>query len=199
MQTEPQVSFQGIPVDAAVRDAALAHVGQLETVWDRITGCHVVISQPHRHHHRGRLYSVRVDLVVPGAEIVVTRDEHLDHAHEDVFVALRDAFLAARRRLDAHVRRLRGCEKTHEGRPRGRIVRLFPLLGYGFIETADGREIYFHRHAISDHDYQHADIGSTVFFREEEGDDGPQAVVVQLAHPGHPPSPTGAAPSEEFP
>ena len=113
MQTQPQVSFDDLPVDDAVRDAALDHVAQLERFSDRITGCHVVIAQPHRHHREGRLYSVRVDLVVPGGEIVVTRDHHLDHSHEDVFVALRDAFDAARRRLEDHVRRLRGTEKHH--------------------------------------------------------------------------------------
>jgi ribosome-associated translation inhibitor RaiA len=113
MQTSPQVSFDDIPVDEAVRDAALEHVAELERFSQRITGCHVVVAQPHRHHRGGRLYSVRIDLVVPGGEIVVNRDQHLDHAHEDVFVALRDAFAAARRRLEDHVRRMRGDEKRH--------------------------------------------------------------------------------------
>jgi ribosome-associated translation inhibitor RaiA len=113
MQTSPQVSFDDIPVDEAVRDAALEHVAELERFSQRITGCHVVVAQPHRHHRGGRLYSVRIDLIVPGSEIVVNRDQHLDHAHEDVFVALRDAFAAARRRLEDHVRRMRGDEKRH--------------------------------------------------------------------------------------
>lgn len=81
--------------------------------FQRITGCHVVVAQPHRHHRGGRLSSVRIDVVVPGGEIVVNRDQHLDHTHEDVFVALRDAFAAARRRRDDHVRRMRGDEKRH--------------------------------------------------------------------------------------
>jgi ribosome-associated translation inhibitor RaiA len=113
MQTAAQVSFDDLPVDEAVRDAALEHVADLERFSHRITGCHVVVAQPHRHHREGRLYSVRIDLVVPGGEIVVNRDQHLDHAHEDVFVALRDAFAAARRRLEDHVRRMRGEEKRH--------------------------------------------------------------------------------------
>lgn len=183
MQTQPQVSFDDLPVDEAVRAAVLDHVSQLERLSDRITGCHVVIAQPHRHHREGRLYSVRVDLVVPGGEIVVNRDHHLDHAHEDVYVAVRDAFLAARRRLEDHVRRMRGVEKAHAPRAHGRIAQLFPLQGYGFIETPDGREIYFHRNAISDHDFHIVDIGSPVYFSEEEGDDGPQALAVQLVHP----------------
>jgi cold shock CspA family protein len=199
MQTEPQVSFHGLAVDEEVRDAALDHVAQLERLWDRITGCHVVIAQPHRHHRSGRLYSVRVDLVVPGGEIVVNRDHHLDHAHADVHVALRDAFLAARRRLEDHVRRLRGAEKAHAARARGRVAQLFPLQGYGFIETSDGREVYFHRHAVADRDGRLLDVGSDVFFTEEEGDDGPQAAFVQLIHHHGPVPGAGVALPEEMP
>jgi cold shock CspA family protein/ribosome-associated translation inhibitor RaiA len=199
VQTEPHVSFDDLPPDDAVRDAALDHVAELERAWDRITGCHVVIAQPHRRHRTGRLYSVRVDLVVPGGEIVVNREHHLDQAHEDVFVALRDSFRAARRRLEDHVRRLRGAEKRHALRSQGRIAQLFPLQGYGFIETPDGREIYFHRHAVSDHDFHLIDIGSPVFYSEEEGDEGPQASAVQLMRP-HSQAARRAAPfTEEFP
>lgn len=183
MQTQPQVSFDDIPIDERVRATAYDHIDDLERTYDRITGCHVVIAQPHRHHRQGGLYSVRVDLVVPGGEIVINRDHHLDHAHEDVYVALRDAFMAARRRLEDHVRRMRGATKQHLARAQGRVSQLFPLAGYGFIETPDGREIYFHRHAISDHDFHLVDVGSEVFFSEEEGDQGPQAAAVQLVHP----------------
>jgi cold shock CspA family protein/ribosome-associated translation inhibitor RaiA len=180
MQTPPQIAFDDIPADEQVRAAAVEHVASLERFWDRITGCHVVIAQPHRRHRVGRLYSVRIELVVPGGEIVVNREHHLDHAHEDVYLALRDAFAAAGRQLEDHVRRLRGLEKAHARRPRGRISQVFPLEGYGFIETPDGREIYFHRNALSDRDYTAADIGTPVWFSEEEGDDGPQAVHVEV-------------------
>lgn len=186
MQTQPSVSFDDLPVDEAVRDAALEHIAALESTYDRITGCHVVVAQPHRHHREGRLYSVRVDLVVPGAEIVVNRNHPLDHAHEDVFVALRDSFLAARRRLEDHVRHLRGAEKLHAPRAEGRIAQIFPLQGYGFIESPDGREVYFHKNAMSENDFRMIEIGTPVHFSEEEGDEGPQAAHVQVVHPhGH--------------
>jgi cold shock CspA family protein len=185
MQTQAQVSFDDIPADAAVRDAALKHIDQLESTYGRITGCNVVIAQPHRHHREGRSYSVRVDIRVPGGEIIVNRDHHLDHAHKDVFVALRDSFAAARRRLEDHVRRQRGNEKVHAVRSQGHVSQIFPLQGYGFIESPDGREIYFHSHAMSDRDFQLVDIGSSVFYSEEEGDEGPQAAFVQFVHPHH--------------
>jgi len=194
MQTQAQVSFDDIPIDDAVRDAAIEHIEHLESFYDRITGCHVVIAQPHRHHREGRHYSVRVDVRVPGGEIIVNRDHHLDHAHEDVFVAMRDAFAAARRRLEDHVRRLRGVEKVHATRPQGHVSQFFPRQGYGFIEAPDGREIYFHQHAMSDHDFQLIDIGSAVFYSEEDGEEGPQAAFVQLVHPHHHAMPSRSEP-----
>ncbi|NDC55203.1 MAG: HPF/RaiA family ribosome-associated protein [Planctomycetia bacterium] len=182
MQTQPQISFDDLPVDEAVREAALDHIAQLERMSDQITGCHVVVAQPHRHHREGRLYSVRVDVVLPGGEIVVNRNHPLDHAHEDVFVALRDSFDAARRRLEDHVRHLRGAVKRHVPRAEGRVTQIFPLQGYGFIETPDGREIYFHRHALSAADFRAVDLGTRVHFVEEEGDEGPQAAHVEVVH-----------------
>jgi ribosome-associated translation inhibitor RaiA len=73
--------------------------------------CHVSVEQPHRHKHQGRLFNVRITLHVPGGEFVVNRDHH-----EDVYVALQDAFAAARRQLEDNVRRLRGDVTLHEGR-----------------------------------------------------------------------------------
>jgi len=187
MQTEPQVTFDDIPIDEAVREAAFDHAAQLERYCDRITGCHVVVAQPHRRHREGRLYSIRIDVLVPGGEIVVNREHHLDHAHEDPLVALRDAFLATRRQLEDHVRRLRGAEKRHAARPRGRVTQVFPLAGYGFLVTPDGRDVYFHRNAVSDVDFRRLDVGSDVVFGEEAGEDGPQATYVRLVRSPPPP------------
>jgi cold shock CspA family protein len=181
MQTEPQICFDDIPVDECVRTEALQSIADLERVSDRIIGCHVVIAKPHRRHRQGGLYSVRIELFVPGAEIVVNREHHLDHAHEDVLVALRDAFLVARRLLEDHVHRLRGEEKPHSPRAHGHVSQIFPLQGYGFITTPDGREIYFHRNTLSPHDYAAIDVGSPVIFGEEQGEKGPQATHVQLS------------------
>jgi cold shock CspA family protein len=180
MQTEPTVTFDDIPLDEHVRDEVLEHIAALEEFHGRITGCHVVVSQPHRHRRSGRLWSVRVDVIVPGADVVVSRDHPRDHAHEDVRVALRDAFLAARRRLEDHARRQRGDVKRHASPAHGRISRLFPERGYGFLETPDGREIYFHEHALGTDGLREAAVGAAVSFTEEDGDKGPQAASVQL-------------------
>lgn len=186
MQTQPQVSFDDVKLTDEVRDrvleTALDWIDQLERVHPRITGCHVVVAKPHRRHRVGGLYSVRVDVVVPEGEIVVNREHHENRAHEDLFVAIRDAFDATRRRLEDHARRLRGSVKRHEARGHGVVSQLFPMQGYGFIETPDGREIYFHRNAVGNGRYDTLDLGVPVRFTEEEGDEGPQASVVQVVH-----------------
>jgi ribosome-associated translation inhibitor RaiA len=75
------------------------------------------VEAPHRHHHKGKLYSVRVDISVPGKDVVVDRAKPINQAHEDVYVAVRDAFDAAVRRLEDQTRKMRGSVKTHAGRP----------------------------------------------------------------------------------
>jgi ribosome-associated translation inhibitor RaiA len=82
-------------LDAAIREKA----GKLERFYDRLIGCHVRVKGPGRHHRHGGPFEVRIDLSVPGSELVV------DHQpHEDLSVAIREAFAAARRRLDEHAR-----------------------------------------------------------------------------------------------
>jgi ribosome-associated translation inhibitor RaiA len=73
-----------------------------------ITSCRVVVERPHKHHHQGGHFVVRLRLVVPGADFVINHD----HA-EDVHVAVRDAFDAARRQLEDHVSRRDGGAKSH--------------------------------------------------------------------------------------
>lgn len=201
MQTQPQVSFDDVEltdeVRERVRDEVLDWIGQLERFHPRITGCHVVIGMPHRRHRIGGLYSVRIDVVVPEAEIVVNREHHDEHAHEDLFVALRDAFDAAKRRLEDHARRLRGTVKRHEPRSQGVVTKLFPLEGYGFIETPEGREVYFHRHAVANRRFEAVDLGVLVRFTEEDGDRGPQASFVEIIHSR--PASEAIPPSEAMP
>jgi cold shock CspA family protein len=112
---------------------------------------------------------------------MVDRNPPADHAHEDAFVAVRDAFAAARRQLQDRHRKDQGVVKTHEPQPEGRVVRIFPDEGYGFIESADGREIYFHRNAVLNGGFDHLKSGAEVRFAESEGEKGPQASTVHIA------------------
>lgn len=81
--------------------------------YDRIQRCEVVIEQPHRSSRSGGTFHVRIDLQIPNQTITVSRDSGRDPAHEDVYVAIADAFRAARRQLMEHVEVQRGDVKAH--------------------------------------------------------------------------------------
>ncbi|MBI4642020.1 MAG: HPF/RaiA family ribosome-associated protein, partial [Candidatus Tectomicrobia bacterium] len=124
-------------------------------------------------------YTVRIDLTVPGAELVVDRQEDAD-----LYVAIRDAFHAARRRLEDYARRQRGTVKVHEAAPYARVSKLFPEEDYGFLETPNGREIYFHRNSVLHPGFNRLQIGTEVRFAEEQGEKGPQASTVAILGTG---------------
>lgn len=107
MQVPVSISFRDFPHSDAVETRLHEKINKLEQYYDRITACRVVVQAPHRHHHKGKLYQVHVHLSLPGEDIVVGRDSAEDHAHEDVYVAIRDSFEAVRRQLKKHIRRNR--------------------------------------------------------------------------------------------
>lgn len=107
MQLPLQVTFHNMDASEMVEESVREHAAKLERYFDRITGCRVVVEAPHRHHHKGKMYEVRIDISVPGSEIVVNHDGHKDHAHEDVYVAVRDAFNAATRQLQDYAAKVK--------------------------------------------------------------------------------------------
>ncbi len=113
MQVPVQITFRDVPPSDAVEAKIRERAAKLDTYYDRITACHVIVSAPHQRQQHGKLFHVAIDLTLPGSELVVSRAPDKHHAHEDVFVAVRDAFDAARRRLEDHARRQRGDTKTH--------------------------------------------------------------------------------------
>jgi len=185
MQTPLRISYRDVGSSEAIEDRVRQHVDKLEHVFPRLTSCHVVIEAPHRHQQQGKLYHIVVHLIVPGGEIVVGREPHQHHAHEDIYVALRDSFDAARRQLEDHARLRGGQVKSHETPPHGRIVRLLAAEGYGFIATPDGREVYFHRNSVVNGDFDKLEEGTEVRFSEEIGEKGPQATTVHIIGKHH--------------
>ena len=107
------------------------------------------------------------------------------HAHEDVYVAIRDAFDAARRQLQDQLRESQGKVKAHETPAHGRITELRPLDDFGRITDSNGRAIYFHRNSIVDADFDDLELDAEVRFAEEAGDEGPQASTVHLIGKHH--------------
>lgn len=178
MQIPLQISFQGMDPSPAVEARIREKAAKLERFHDRIIGCNVVVEAPHRHHRHGKLYNIRIDLSVPGKDVFVGRSGPLNHAHEDIYVAIRDAFNAAGRQLQDHVRRARGDVKAHEAPEHGRITQLFPE--YGFATMPDGQEIYFHKNSVVEGDFEKLDIGDQVrlVINADEGIKGAQASTV---------------------
>lgn len=185
MKLPLQVTFRNMEPSDAMEQNIRERAEKLDLFYDQIMSCRVMVEAQHKHHHQGNVYHVRIDLKVPGEEIAVSRDPGKDHTHEDVYVAIRDAFDAARRQLEDYGRRQRVQVKVHEARAHGQITQLIPEEDYGTIETPDGREIYFHRHSVVNLDFDKLEIGQRVHFDEEMGDMGPQASTVMVEGKHH--------------
>jgi ribosome-associated translation inhibitor RaiA/cold shock CspA family protein len=155
-------------------------VAKLERVYDRITRCEVIVDAPHRHHRRGREYHVRVRLTVPGGrELVSSHDPGPDGAHEDIYVALRDAFTAIRRQLEDHVRlRLRRKSEERVEPSHARVTFVDVEGEWGWLEPGDGRRVYFHCNSVLG-GIDRLKVGDEVRYTEEQGDEGPQASTVE--------------------
>jgi ribosomal subunit interface protein len=102
-----QITFRGMESSEAMSEHIRDHAEKLEHLFDRIVGCHVVVEQPHKHHRQGKHFHVRVDLQVPGKDIVVARDHAGKDTHEDPYQAVNDAFDAARNQLRHYAGALR--------------------------------------------------------------------------------------------
>jgi ribosomal subunit interface protein len=180
MQVPLQITFRHMDSSDAVAARIRERTAELERVFDRITSCRVVVECRHPRHQQGNLFRVRVDLKVPGRELVVGRDPAAHQAHEDVYVAIRDTFDATRRLLEDHVRERRGDVKVHAVPDHGRIARILPEQNCGFIASADGNEIYFHRNSVTNGGFDKLTVGDEVRFvaQHSESAAGPQASTV---------------------
>ncbi len=121
MKQPLQINFRDIPQSDAVEAKVREKAAKLDEFYDQIMTCRVMVEAPHTHHHKGYLYHVTIDLTVPNGEIVINRDPKDHQAHEDVYVAIRDAFDAARRKLQDYARKQRGDVKSHKKPPQDTV------------------------------------------------------------------------------
>ncbi|MHC4107532.1 MAG: HPF/RaiA family ribosome-associated protein [Planctomycetota bacterium] len=120
MKIPVQVTFRDMPISDAVEASCWKEAAKLERYYDRVIGCRIVVAPSYRGHHQGKLFEIRIELTVPGRELVVKRQAPQHHAHEEINVAIRDAFDCARRQLQEYARRQRGEVKAHAP-PRRRL------------------------------------------------------------------------------
>jgi len=170
MQVPLQIVYHDMDRSDALDARIHEKVGKLERLYPNITSCRVTIDSNDRHRTHGKQYCVRLDVRVPHHEVAVTRDHD-----EDVYVALRDAFNAAGRKLEDIVRVQRREVKVHDVPQHGTVARLFPEEGYGFIAGADGNEFYFSRENVAEPDFERLETGMLVQFIEGIADEGRQA------------------------
>jgi len=187
METPLELSFNNFTPSDAVEARIRKRVQKLERYFERITSCHVWVDAIHASQapgrSRGRLvsYAVRIELRVPGSDLAISRKPGDINAHKNIMVAIRDSFDAMERRLKEYVSKLRGVVKSHPEPLQGKITRLFPEQGYGFVATTDGQEIYFHEHSVIDVDFAALAVGMPVELSTAEGEspDGPQATTLR--------------------
>ena len=193
-----QVTFRNTPSSSDAEKWIQAEVDNLETFYTRLMGCRVMIEVPHAHRRKGAPYHVRIDLTVPGGELVVKRQPtlskmprqrgevelskglELDARHKDLRLAIHDAFRAAGRRLADFARKQDGRVKIHEPSAEGTVARLLPEEGYGFLQTPDGQEVYFHENSVLNRGFKRMRVGTRVAFTGEPGEKGPQASTVRI-------------------
>ncbi|MBI4525694.1 MAG: HPF/RaiA family ribosome-associated protein [Deltaproteobacteria bacterium] len=204
-----KITFRNMPPSEAIESSIRDKAVKLDTFYEKIMSCRVMLEAPHRYHRKGKVFRVRIDMTVPGGELVVNRapkriigtplhrlkepdaDLAVDRqpskpdAHEDIYVAIRDAFDAARRKLQDYARRQRGQLKIHEPMAHARVSKLLSNEGFGFLETADGREIYFHENSVLNEDFDRMKENMEVQFTEEQGEKGPQASSVRVIGKHH--------------
>ncbi len=112
MKLPVQVLFHGMAHSDALADSARAHAYKLESFATDLMACRVSFDLAQKHQQQGRLVGVRIDLTLPGHELVVNRVEN-----EDAHVALRDAFDNMKRQIEEVVRKRRGQVKQHAAAP----------------------------------------------------------------------------------
>jgi ribosomal subunit interface protein len=117
MQLPVQITFRDLPRSDAVETAIREKTNRLDRFADHIISCRVTVGMIEKHKHQGKLFNIRVDLKLPGWAIVANRDKA-----EDIYVAIRDAFDAAKRKLEEHVQRMRGEVHQHEVESHERVA-----------------------------------------------------------------------------
>ena len=179
METPLEIAFEGLEPSETVAARIRQEAAKLEHFYHRITSCRVVVDKPHQHHE-GNAFNVRIHVTLPGEkDVVVSREPGNRKAHTDVYLAIHDAFAAAKRQLQDAMRRRKSRIKHHEPAPPGIIAKLYPYEGYGYIAVPGGRDLYFDRASVSDDAFDSLEAGQAVMFVEGQGEKGALAVSVR--------------------
>jgi cold shock CspA family protein len=178
-----QLTFLNFRHSEAIARRIQSEATNLARFYPRITAIRVWVELLSRKRHQGNRFRLKVGVFLPRRQIMVSRNPGISGAYEDVYVAIRDGFQAARRRLEdmERKRRIRVHNPVVSRAQYGQIRTLYresPHTGYGFLRAQDGRDIYFQSESLVKGSYDALRIGDWVRFSEEAGDQGPQASSV---------------------
>ncbi|MBD3289315.1 HPF/RaiA family ribosome-associated protein [candidate division KSB1 bacterium] len=181
-QVPLEVSYRNVQKTDEIEGLIHEKVEKLEQVCYYMTSCRVAVEKPQEHLRTGNPYRVRVEIrVPPGHDFVSKQEPGEGEMHDSIVTVLQNVFDSARRQLRKVVERQRGEVKKHPKQQTQAVVtKLFTDRGFGFLETIDGREIYFHKNSVLHNGFDRLDIGTGVRFVEHEGEKGPQASSVQI-------------------
>lgn len=112
-----EITFRHMEASPALEGRIRTLAARLERFSSHIMRCRITVEAPHQHHEQGNLFDVRIDITAPNAQFSIQRASPGHASHEDAYVALRDAFRAARRKLQDYEREQRGEVKHHAGLP----------------------------------------------------------------------------------
>lgn len=186
MKVPLDISFQNTEPSPAIRFEVERQAKRLEKFYGRITSCNVTVIAPSARRRQCDLFKIDIRIAMPSHTDVFVTKTHGDAAeHEHYVVAIKDAFDAAQRQIEDAVRKTRGQVKPHEEGDHGHVAKFLAEQDCGFIETGDGREVYFHRNSVLDDAFDRLTVGSEVRFVEEMGEKGPQASTVRMVGKHH--------------
>lgn len=179
METPLKIAFHNLEASESVEAAIRERFEKLERLYDRMTACRVSVEATHNQHRTGNVYSVHIDMIVPGSELVVSREPkeaQQKYMNPDIYTSIRDAFAAAERQLKSFKQQQRGDVKRHDFEVQGQITQL--AEDHGFLMTNTGGLLYFHANSVIGSDFKDLKRGDRALYVETMGDTGPTASKV---------------------
>lgn len=176
-----EITFHHLEPSEAIEAAIRERFAKLEKRYDRLTTCRVSVEALHRQHRTGNLYEVHIDMLVPGAELAVSRQPQKAkerYANPDVYTSIKDAFAAAERQLKRLKRQRREDLQPQAQALQAEVSELHRDEGWGYLRTAEGALLHFHRNAVTNGSFTRLRAGETVHYLAVDGETGPTAARV---------------------
>lgn len=179
-----EVAFHNLQPSPAIETELREHVDKLERRFGKLIGCRVSVERLHNQHRTGNIFEVHVTLSVRGQDLAVSRQPQKPNerrANTDIHASIKDAFSAAERQLEAFKGRIRSDTSTPSASAlTGQVTLIEPGADHGFILTAMGSQLCFHRDSVTNGRFEELREGDLVHYVEEEGDAGPTATKIRV-------------------